>query len=304
MPLLHRPPLQTASSALEQYLPGQKIIQATGDAWNDAQAQIFSRALQEEEILVPAVSDPLLVWVISGEAIIEERETAGAWERSEASPGSFFLTQTEAPYLMRWRPTTEYPFEVLHLYLGPDLINRTARSLGLNPNRCRMRDISGAQDPLISGVLGGLTTEIQSPEPANIVFVKGLLESLTIHLLRSYTKTDSIPYKATMHLPEWKLRKALDHIETHLTEPFNLNILASLCGMSRFHFSRSFHHTMGHSPSHWFIQRRIELAATQLRQTDMSILEIALSVGYESSSHFSQVFRKTKGISPRAYRKR
>ncbi|MCW4585636.1 hypothetical protein NO222_00190 [Gluconacetobacter entanii] len=79
---------------------------------------------------MPAVAEPLLVWIISGEAQIEERELTGEWTKSEVGSGSFFLTQTNAPYLMHWQADPDRPFEVLHLYLGLTLVNRVARSLG------------------------------------------------------------------------------------------------------------------------------------------------------------------------------
>lgn len=295
---------RTAGLTLEQHIPGQKIVQSTGEAWKEAEAQIFCRPVEEEEVLVPAVADPLLVWVLSGEAKIEERELSGQWLQSDAKAGCFFLTQTEAPYLMRWKAKQDTPFEVLHLYLGLPLVNRAARSLGLTPSRCRMRDVSGARDTFIAGVLSGLVAEIRSDTPDNRLFINGLLESLTIHLLRCYATPQSTHIAKGVHLPAWKLHKALSYMEEHLALPFDLDSLAALCGMSRFHFSRSFHTTMGQSPSSWFIRRRVEQAAILLRQTTLSVIEVALSVGYENPSHFSNVFRKTMGVTPRHYRKR
>ncbi|WP_395372421.1 helix-turn-helix domain-containing protein [Komagataeibacter diospyri] len=303
MPHPHRSSLHAASYALEDRIPGRKIGQSHGDAWKEAEAQIFRRPQHEDEVLVPAVAEPLLVWIISGEAQIEERELAGEWTKSEARSGSFFLTQTNAPYLMRWQADPGRPFEVLHLYLGLTLVNRAARSLGLNSSRLSMRDISGGQDAFISGVLTGLAAEIQATHSASSLFVNGLLESLTVHLLRQYARTQPSPTSRPAQLPAWKLRKALDHMEAHLAEPFDLDFLAGLCGMSRFHFSRSFHNTMGQSPSRWFIRRRVEHAKDLLSQTNRSIIEIALTSGYESASHFAQMFRRETGISPRDFRK-
>ena len=297
------PSRRAASLALEQLLPGKKIAQSEGDVWNDVDVQIFSRPLQEDEILVPAVAEPLLVWVISGEANIEERELTGPWEQSKAKAGTFYLTQTDTPYLMRWQGEDNTCFEVLHLYLGLDLVDRAAVSLNLNLSRIRMRDVSGGEDAFISGILSGLISEMQSSVVANPLFVNGLLESLTVHLLRQYADTrGKIKLRSTL-LPTWKLRRVLDHMEAHLAEPFDLDALAALCGMSRFHFSRSFRTTTGQTPSGWFMQRRVQEASEMLLKTNLSIIEIALGIGYDSPSHFAQVFRRVTGLSPRNYRK-
>ncbi|GAN97787.1 transcriptional regulator [Komagataeibacter europaeus NBRC 3261] len=133
MPHPHRSSLHASSYALEDRIPGRKIGQSQGGAWKEAEAQIFRRPQHEDEELVPAVAEHFLVRIISGEAQVEERELTGEWTKSEAGSGSFFLTQTDAPYLMRWQADPDRPFEVLHLYLGPTLVNRVARSLGLNP---------------------------------------------------------------------------------------------------------------------------------------------------------------------------
>lgn len=294
--------LHASGHALEQYVRGRKIVQSAGDAWKDVEAQIFRRAPFEENMLVPAVAEPLLVWVISGEARVEERELDGDWRGGRVTSGSFFLTQTEAPYLMRWQAGPDTPFEVMHLYLGFDLISRAARSLGLNPACLRLRDVSGGRDPLISGLLTGLASELQTRQPANPLFVKGLAESLTIHLLRNYTDMQAATRARLARLPAWKLRKALDHMDKFLAEPFDLDLLAAICTMSRFHFSRAFHTTLGQSPSSWFIRRRAERAKEMLLETDMPIIEIAMAVGYSSPSHFAQIFRREAGVSPRKYR--
>ena len=297
------PSRRAASLALEQLLPGKKVAQSEGDVWNDVDVQIFSRPLQEDEILVPAVAEPLLVWVISGEANIEERELTGPWEQSKARAGTFYLTQTDTPYLMRWQGKDDTCFEVLHLYLGLELVDRAAKSLNLTSSRIRMRDVSGGEDAFISGILSGLIAEMQSSVITNYLFVNGLLESLTVHLLRQYADARAkIKLRSTL-LPTWKLRRVLDHMEAHLAEPFDLDCLAALCGMSRFHFSRSFRTTTGQTPSDWFMQRRVQKASEMLRKTNLSIIEIALGIGYDSPSHFAQVFRRVKGVSPRDYRK-
>ncbi|MDI6653606.1 AraC family transcriptional regulator [Gluconobacter japonicus] len=297
------PSRRAASLALEQLLPGKKIAQSEGDVWNDVDVQIFTRPVQEDEILVPAVAEPLLVWVIRGEANIEERELTGPWEQSKARAGTFYLTQTDTPYLMRWQGKGNTCFEVLHLYLGLELVDRAAKSLNLTSSRIRMRDVSGGEDAFISGILSGLIAEMQSSVITNSLFVNGLLESLTVHLLRQYADARAkIKLRSTL-LPTWKLRRVLDHMEAHLAEPFDLDCLAALCGMSRFHFSRSFRTTTGQTPSGWFIQHRVQKASEMLRKTNLSIIEIALGIGYDSPSHFAQVFRRVTGVTPRDYRK-
>jgi AraC family transcriptional regulator len=44
----------------------------------------------EEGVLVPAVAEPLLAWILPGSALVEERDFGGTWTRRRSPPGSFF----------------------------------------------------------------------------------------------------------------------------------------------------------------------------------------------------------------------
>lgn len=293
---------RSSGLALESYISGRKIAQSAGEAWAGLEAQVFRRSSREDEFLVPAVAEPFLVWVISGEALVEERDPGGEWHGGVVQAGSFFLTHTDTPYLMRWQAREDTPFEVMHLYLDRNLIDKAATTLGLKAARCRFRDISIGVDSFVSCVLASLVNELRTQRQANALFVQGLAQSLAVHLLRGYSDVTGKPLRALAQLPVWRLRAAVEHMEAHLGEPFDLDRLANICGMSRFHFSRAFHNTTGFSPSRWFIRRRVEHAKQMLRERDAPIIEISMTVGYESPGHFAQVFRRETGMSPRAYR--
>ncbi|WP_260855146.1 hypothetical protein [Mesorhizobium amorphae] len=117
------------------------------------EAQIFRRRFREDELLVPAVAEPFLVWIVSGEALLEECDPGSEWHGGVVKAGSFFLTHTDTPYLMRWQAREETPFEVMHLYLDRSLIDRAAVTLGLKAVRCRFRNISIGSDGLISAIM-------------------------------------------------------------------------------------------------------------------------------------------------------
>ncbi|MET3602070.1 AraC family transcriptional regulator [Martelella mangrovi] len=294
--------VRSSGAGLENYLPGRKIAQGSGDAWRDLDAQIFSRPAQEKEILVPAVAEPLVVYILSGEAFVEERDPDGDWIGARVREGAFYLTHADEPYHMRWRTSDDRPFEVLQLYPGHALMEAAAESLGLKFSATRLRDISAGDDPLVAVILAALADELRRGPDGNAYFVQSLARGLCVHLLRNFSEHSAVRGRSQARLPAWLLRRVLAHMDAHLADKFDLDVLAELCAMSRFHFSRAFRNTTGQSPSRWFMARKVEKAKSLLRETTMPVIEISMAVGYDSPGHFSQVFRKNTGLSPTAYR--
>jgi len=98
------------------------------------------------------------------------------------------------------------------------------------------------------------------------------------------------------------LRRVVDYIEAHLESDLSLNELAGVAVMSSFHFARRFRASIGVAPHAYVMRRRIERARMLLIETDMPIVQIALVCGFANQSHLTAMFRRTFGITPRAYR--
>jgi AraC-like DNA-binding protein len=102
--------------------------------------------------------------------------------------------------------------------------------------------------------------------------------------------------------PARHLLRARDLADARYFESLDVIDMARAAGLSRAHFSREFRSTFGESPHAYLLTRRLERAATLLRNTDRSVLEICLSVGLQSIGSFTTSFTRTYGISPTAYR--
>jgi AraC-like DNA-binding protein len=98
------------------------------------------------------------------------------------------------------------------------------------------------------------------------------------------------------------LLRARDVVDARYFEPLTVADLAREAGMSRAHFSREFKCAFGESPHAYVLTRRLERAASLLRNTDRPVTEICLAVGWESHGSFSTSFRRIYGVSPVAYR--
>ncbi|YCI06853.1 helix-turn-helix domain-containing protein (plasmid) [Ensifer sp. D2-11] len=296
-------PERTSPIGLESYISGTTLISGDGPAWKDVFVQIFSRDRVQHPFLVPAVAEPLIVWVVSGNATVEERDLGGEWTANRVGVGDFFLTRSPAPYEMRWQADGDQPFQVMHLYVSVTLFEKVVgEMLGKLGGNVTLKDVSGGRDTTISRILTLLHGELVAESDGSALFVEGLAQSLAVHLVRQYVVADS-ERRAQNALPGSKLRRAIAFMAAQLDQPFDLRGLAHAVGMSEFHFSRLFKKATGLSPSLYFIRQRVAKAQQLLQETDKTVIEIGLSVGYSSPSHFAQIFRRETGVSPSHYRR-
>ncbi len=168
-------PLQDRSSAeaLDERVPGELLASSKGRPWKDLLVQVFLRRPVQESLIIPAVPEPLIVWVLSGSAVVEERELGGEWMASRVRAGDFFLTASPKPCELRWTTEGKEPFQVMHVYLGLDLMKRAVRDVhGADPAGLVLREMSGANDPTLSMFLGQIRSELMGHRQPSTLIVR------------------------------------------------------------------------------------------------------------------------------------
>ena len=108
-----------------------------------------------------------------------------------------------------------------------------------------------------------------------------------------------VPAELLIHL-----RRARDRVDRDYAEPLDLDGLARVAGVSKYHFLRCFAATYGKTPARYLAERRIERAQDLLRATNLTVTEICHLVGYTSLGSFSTKFRQLIGVSPSEYQAR
>jgi AraC family transcriptional regulator len=100
-----------------------------------------------------------------------------------------------------------------------------------------------------------------------------------------------------------RMHKVLEHIDRHLDESLELTDLAEVAHFSAFHFHRVFAAWMGETLGDYLRRRRLETAALRLiAQPGVTVLGIALSVGFGSAEAFARAFKSRFGCTPSAWR--
>lgn len=103
-------------------------------------------------------------------------------------------------------------------------------------------------------------------------------------------------------LQKWRLKRVLDYIETHFCRKIVLADLAAAAGLSRMHFAAQFRAATGCKPHEYILRHRIQRSKDLLRDSGMPIVEIALTVGFQSQAHFTTTFRRFTGDTPTRWR--
>jgi AraC family transcriptional regulator len=103
-------------------------------------------------------------------------------------------------------------------------------------------------------------------------------------------------------LQKWRLKRVVEYIDIHLSSKIRLTDLAAIAGLSRMHFASQFRAATGLRPHEFLLRRRVRRAEELLRGSTMTIVEIALTVGFQTQAHFTTVFKRFIGCPPRHWR--
>lgn len=104
---------------------------------------------------------------------------------------------------------------------------------------------------------------------------------------------------------EVRMHRVLAYIDAHISEPLQLASLVEVAAFSPYHFHRLFAAWTGERMGDFVRRRRLELAASRLvSQPALSVLSVALSVGFGSAEAFARAFKSHFGLAPTAWRRR
>jgi AraC family transcriptional regulator len=201
----------------------------------------------------------------------------------------------------RWRQTGQSL--VVLLRLSPAYIRAVAGDeCALDPDRFEIQARFATRDARIADIARRLLAGLELEGADSQLYVDALTCELAIHLLREYTTATIAPAWPMARLSPHKLRRAIEYIDDNLKNDLTLAAIAEAVALSPGHFAHAFRQATGVAPHRYVVERRVERAKALLRQSDMPITEIADRVGCSSHSHFSVLFHRITGLTPRQFR--
>jgi AraC family transcriptional regulator len=187
----------------------------------------------------------------------------------------------------------------LLIFLDPVVVTEVAEDAGIAS--LWLHDGLGLVNPGLQVVASQILSELEAPEVATRLFADTLARTLALHLVRRHSTAR--PVEARLHqLSPRQLHAATDFIDSFIDHDLSLKSIADAAAISPFRFARGFREALGQSPRQYVITRRIERAKELLKGTDQSLAEIGSQVGFATQSHFTAMFRRRCGMTPKRYR--
>lgn len=135
----------------------------------------------------------------------------------------------------------------------------------------------------------------------NMIDYANNIEDITIYLFKVIEDTIKARKNASMSCKEL-VEQAVKYIDMHYDEKVNLKNLSVQFGINADYFSSIFKKELGESFTKYLTMQRLNNACRMLKETDITVEEIAKSVGYNDIQYFYRVFKKEFGYTPVEYR--
>lgn len=172
----------------------------------------------------------------------------------------------------------------------------------IEPDNVELVPHFSTKDVLINQIVLALKTELETSAAGSNLYAESMITALFAHLLRHYSSLNRHLPNYKDGLPKYRLKRALEYIHEHIAEGFSLETLASVVGISQFHFARMFKQSTGLTPHQYLVEQRLEKAKKLLVTSDLTISDVAYYCGFASQSHLTRLFRQYLNITPKAYR--
>lgn len=275
-------------------MPLPPILSSRDSGWRNISACHFRHPFRSG-VKAPPLAAHLVVCHLANPSGVS-LQLNGRWRAGRSLPGEVMIMAANQPNAWEWDDAPD----VLHLYVSTALVQQAAAETGCR--RHELIDGVGLSDPVIHRIGLDLLGELRSPGLGGDLYGDALAQALAVQLLRAHSSVLQNPLQDAAALPPYKLRRAIEYVDGHLADDLTIEEIARAASVSMFHFAHAFKRATGLPPHQYVIRRRIERAMHLLRHSELPIAQVALAVGFATQSHFTTVFGRICGATPKKYR--
>jgi AraC family transcriptional regulator len=280
--------------------PGNRLVLHSQDVgWSPLHAAVF----EESPLTVDEspIGHPSLIYHLSHPTFVARRVQDQRPERTLIGPRRFCLTPGEAA--THWEHNGQP--EILQIYLRQSTYESALMELtGCDERLAEIMPRFAFTDPLLEQLALAIVGALREGVSEDQLYIDSIAQMIAAHLVRKYsTRARPEIVQSADGLTSLRIKRLVDFIEANLDGDLSLEAIAAQVEISSLYLSRYFKSALGMAPHQYVVGRRIEKAKRLLRDTDVSVADIAFACGFSSQSHLSNRFRKIVGVSPAAYRR-
>jgi AraC family transcriptional regulator len=192
--------------------------------------------------------------------------------------------------------------DTLQFYMRKEALDEIAAERGARPIKT-LRSAPDTADP----VMGALCQMLMAAPPelvqTNQFFVDQIAMSLLTYFAETYGGMRPPAPSRIGGLAPWQERRAHEIMQARIAIKLTIADVARECGLSPSYFARAFRQSTGVSPHHYLSKLRVEEAKSYLRNSPLSLADIAIVCGFGDQSYMTRVFTRSVGTSPAAWRR-
>ncbi len=194
------------------------------------------------------------------------------------------------------------PFDALVLYVTQAALDEIACAHRA-PRVENLAWPQGKFDPVMYHLGQTLLTTLEHPYHAPKIFLDYVLQAINCHLVCFYRDVRISAPQSRGGLSSLQMRRATEFMEAHIDGNIDLQLVAEACDLSVSHFARAFKQTFRRPPYRWLIERRVERAKDLMKNSRLSLADIAIQCGFVDQSALNRSFKRIHGVTPGIWRR-
>jgi len=279
----------------------KELLTSDSAKWTSLYLRSREKAYSPEPFPIEAFANPSIIFSLERSFRISHF-SEGRWRKTDYTRGTGMLTPAGHPRLVR-HDFVGKAFNLLLLVVPQETVDFVAQEVPKpsSLSGSTFSERSFFDDPVISNLAFSAMSALGGGAPD--FYARAAAQWISAHLLLGATK--GIEWRQSLdkeRIADYRLLRVLEYIEAHVSERLDLRILSKEAGISPFHFAALFRKAVGATPHRHVQHVRMEAAKAMLRDTDKAILEVALTCGFGTASHFASAFRRQFSQSPMEYR--
>ena len=239
------------------------------------------------------------------------------YELTYCIKGSFSLTIDKKPYVLQAGdfsivepmhshgvPNAPMNPDTLCMVIiaGPAMLENFFKVLATKTALKPVFNVNTPQHAYLSNLLNETYHHRRNITEVSALSIKGNIFKIFAYIYEHFL-TEAANNKLSNIVSVSNIQNALDYIHDNYAEKITTKEVASFCGYSETNFCNNFKKITGRTFRHTLNHHRIKVACTLLRDTNLSIEEIACSTGFDDPKSFWRTFKAFTGVSPSTYRK-